>query len=221
MKNTTELEQELKKIEEQEKSLKKNKELLLKQLNKNKLTEKELLHNYQQKFTEVDAILDYDEDYYYIEYNNVIISKFSATSCDYLTKALDKSLSLLNIMCNLKKSLNGTIGINNIYSWGAMNCYLYVKPKEKNDKELNFSMDINIISDNSFVGNISHMKELYEEEYIIEKTLDYEIIVQSSNEQVSLEVLYDWKFNANEDNITEVVISTLNKLTEKVFNNKQ
>lgn len=221
MKTKIEIEQELQKIEEKEKSLKKQKELLLNELNKNKLTEPELLKIYQQKFNEVDATLKYVKDSYYIEYNNTIISQFSATPCDYLNKTFEKSLTLLTVMYNLKNKFKGTIGINNLYSWGAMNCYLYTNPKEKNNSDLNFLMDINIISDNNFVGNISCMKELYAEEYVVEKTLDYEIIVQSSNEQVSLEILYDWKFNANKDNITEVVVSTLDKLTDKILEHQQ
>ena len=221
MKNTTELEQELKKIEEQEKSLKKHKELLLKQLNEEKVIEDAVLINYQQKFKAVNALLYRDKYYYYIEYNNVIISKFSTTYCDYLTQTMEKSLILLTVVNDLKDKLNGTIGVDNIYSWGAIRCYVYTNPKEENVDELKFSMDINILSDNNLVGNITYSKELYAEEYVVEKNLDYEIIVQSSNDQVSLEVLYDWKFNANKDNVTDVAILTLAKLTNKILTHQK
>lgn len=214
---TIEIKQALKEIEEKENSLKQCKEILLKQLNEEKVTEDEVLINYQQKFKAVNALLYRDKYYYYIEYNNAIVSKFSATYCDYLTQTMDKSLILLTVVNDLKNKLNGNIGVDNIYSWGAIHCYLYTKPKEENVNELKFAMDINIISDNNFVGNITYSKELYEEEYVVEKNLEYEIIIQSNNDQVGLEVLYDWKFNANEDNVTEAAILTLAKLTNKIL----
>lgn len=218
---TIEIKNALKEIEEKENSLKQYKEILLKQLNEEKVTEDEVLINYQQKFKAVDALLYRDKYYYYIEYNNAIISKFSATYCDYLTKTIDKSLMLLTVVNDLKNKLNGTIGVDNIYSWGAIRCYVYTNPKEENVDALKFSMDINILSDNNLVGNITYSKELYDEEYVVEKNLDYKIIVQSSNDQVSLEVLYDWKFNANEDNVTDVAILTLAKLTNKILTHQK
>lgn len=221
MKNIEEIEKELQKIEEKELNLKRHKELLLKQLTKTKLSEEDEIRSYQQKFCEIDAKLYRLNDYYYIEHENVIVSKFSASSFEYGIQTIEKALSLLTIVYNVKKSLRGTISVNGMYSWGAIRFYLSTNPEKRFAKDADFSVEVVVHSDNTFSGNISYVKEIYGDSYMIEQTLDYEVFVQNSNDEVCFEVVYDWKFNANEENIKDVIFSTLNKLTEKAVNNQQ